>query len=68
MKRLGNKRIAIILFCLLFLIRLCGCLEVKNQNPNVSINFPRDGDIISGIVNITGTAFDLDGKVKKRWK
>ena len=68
MKSLEKKGATITLICFLFLVGLPGCIEVneiKNQNPNVSINFPKDGDVISGIVNITGNAFDLDGVVKK---
>jgi len=52
---------------ILIIALLSGCIEEKaeNQLPTILISYPHDGSTVSGVVNISGTAYDEDGTVEK---
>ncbi|MDD5778610.1 MAG: Ig-like domain-containing protein, partial [Candidatus Thermoplasmatota archaeon] len=63
----GGVRITLLVCLLLLVSGLSGCVELRETNarPLVGIASPSDGDVVFGMVNITGTASDSDGLVEK---
>jgi len=51
---------------ILIIASFSGCIvENENEIPGILIAYPHEGDIISGILNISGSAYDRDGDVER---
>jgi len=60
-----RKEVGIV--AILIIASFSGCIEEKaeNQLPTILISCPHDGSTVSGIVNISGIAYDGEGAVEK---
>ncbi|MCD6146381.1 MAG: PKD domain-containing protein [Thermoplasmata archaeon] len=61
-----KKEVGIATIFILIIASFSGCIvENENEIPGILIAYPHEGDIISGILNISGSAYDRDGNVER---